>query len=136
MKRAHCFSVLAGASLLLLATEAHAWFNICNRGGVPISMVIAYKSGDKFMSKGWWNIASGSCITAVGGDLANRYYYLHGKDSEGMYVSGSYNFCVVTNRAFEIYDAESCSGTNREWRGFREIDTGDSLNYTYNIYDR
>lgn len=131
-------SLAAAAASLLLASEAHAGFKICNFGGRSAFMTMAFRSGSAFQSKGWWEIpAGGGCVATIEGPLRNRYYYLHGQDAEGMFVSGNYLFCVKTTPSFEIADAQtSCSGASAERRGFIQIDTGEAKDFTYNIVER
>jgi uncharacterized membrane protein len=138
MKPGPWSSLAAGAALLLVASEAHAAFKICNYGATSVFMTMAFRSGRALLSKGWWEIpAGGRCIATIEGDLRNRYYYLHGQDAAGMFVSGNYRFCIKTAPSFEIADAQtSCSGPGAEWRGFIAIDTGAEKDFTYNIVSR
>ena len=109
---------------------ARADFKICNSSGENVSVAIAYHDRDagNWVSRGWWNIASGECKTPLSGDLQDQYYYLYG-DGDQHYWKGEHSFCVDNNDKFTLNEADTTC--NYDYEGFFEIDTGDSTEYTY-----
>jgi uncharacterized membrane protein len=98
---------------------------VCNNTGVSASVALGYKSGDAWMSEGWWNIAAGSCKAVVSGELKQRYYYLSPRGETDFVGEMDYTFCTQ-DESFTITGDEDCEkrGFGRE-RFFR-IDTGDT----------
>ena len=125
----------AAAAALFVAAALHpapaqANLNICNDSGEKIWVAIAYHDRDagNWVSRGWWTIDSGECKTPLGGNLTNQYYYLFG-DGDQHYWSGNHSFCVDSNNAFSLNQADTtCDYTTKD---FFEVDTGDNTSYTY-----
>ncbi len=134
--------IIASTALALLAAgvagTALADLSVCNHSGVRTFVALASDTDAGYITRGWTTVeANGACTKVVTGALPNRFYYLYGHDEEGMEIAGNDRFCVVTGRSFNILNADqSCSGANREWRDFLEIDTGDEADFTFDVYDR
>jgi len=129
------FSALA---ISTLATPAFADFRVCNHSGVRTWMAIAEKIEGGYTTKGWTEVpAGGACKTLVRGTLRSQYYYVYGRDEEGLEITGNDRFCTVEGRNFNLLNAdEACTGPGREWQSFLEVDTGDDTTFTFDIYDR
>lgn len=126
-----CLSVLA-VMTLGEAKPANAWFRVCNQSTERVDVAFAYPDGSKWVSEGWWVLASGDCAVVYGGDLQNRYYYVHAKGNAGGIWGKNNNFCV-TSKKFTIGAADTrCGGLGR-WAQFNQVDTGRSRNFTYNL---
>ncbi len=92
-----------------------AFFTICNRRTDGLAFSFAYSAWrfDNWESRGWWNLAPGTCtrlnLGSVQGDI-----YMTGRFANGNFYLGqpSYAFCVSTGRGFVTAYADriSCSG--------------------------
>jgi uncharacterized membrane protein len=149
---------LLSSTLLLTAAPANAAFNLCNESGSRIlvafmSVVGTACSGNNcgesnWSTDGWYVFAHGECAILGGsGDLRHRYYYVYAEteaplDSR-LYWTGETPNCVSLGRNFSFGSrmrnmllANNCVGRNGEpWRkvNFIEVDTGDSLDFTFRI---
>jgi uncharacterized membrane protein len=123
------------ATLLLSAIPAAAELEICNKTGYPVDVAIGYNERNRWVSKGWWNIAGGRCAVVVGGDLKDRYYYYYAEHRQvGGKWAGNYPFCVSRN-TFTIVDDKNCESRGYEKQGFKRIDTGNSKSWRRNLTD-
>jgi len=86
--------------------------------------------GGDWSKAGWWNLSPGESKTPLGGDLTNRWYYFFAQAADGAYWAGvphttvpwrKFNWCINT------------SSTDARDVGFRDIDTGPYLNFTYTL---
>lgn len=117
----------------LFAGPAMAQFKVCNKAEGRQSVAIAYKTGDTWVSEGWWLIEEGDCKTVVGGDLKNRYYYYRATVNGGGFSGQDYFFCTVTE-AFTIEGKTDCEGRGYRKEEFAEVDTGKTAkSFTLNL---
>jgi uncharacterized membrane protein len=73
---------------------------------------------------------SGDCKTPIGGNLANKYYYVYAESDEHTWT-GSHSLCLNPQHKFTLYDADkSC---DYSWEKFFRVDTGDAESYTHTI---
>lgn len=107
------------------AGAAQAGLEFCNETGLERSLAIGYKSGEKWQSEGWWNIAPGQCKTTVQGDLKQRYYYYRATASGVEFEGEDYAFCTEP-AAFTIIGDSNCAARGYDTADFRKIDTGKS----------
>lgn len=118
-----------------LPRDAAATLTICNTTEDKHSVAIGYKSGDTWISEGWWNITAGDCMQPVKGDLKQRYYYLRATSSSREFLDENIAFCTQKD-AFTIRGDSDCSGRGYDKGLFVKIDTGTSAkNFYYNITD-
>lgn len=117
-------------ALGLAPGAALAGLTLCNDADVRHAVAVGYKSGDRWVSEGWWNIDPGACATAVGGDLTMRYYYFRAEAAGHDFLDEDYAFCTQS-AAFTIEGDESCAARGFEQKMFRQIDTGEARNFTY-----
>lgn len=98
------------------------------------------RGANGWVSQGWWRLDSfpyDRCVTVIDGDLENQYYYYYVRGAHTW--KGSNEFCVRNGEAFTLVERQganpeqSCNGPNEELRGFREIDTGDDVDYTITL---
>lgn len=127
-------TLTATAALAVLAAvhpaPAAASFKLCNQSGEKVSVAIAYhdKESDNWVSRGWWNLDDGACVTPLAGSLKNQYYYIYG-DGDQHYWRGEHSFCVDNDHKFTLNEADTtCS---YDYEKFFEVDTGDSSSFTY-----
>ena len=131
MKAATGIGALAlGLALGLGAQQAAAGLELCNGTDIQHSVAIGYKSGDLWVSEGWWTIAPGACATPVTGDLSLRYYYFRAEASGHEFLDEGYAFCTQS-AAFTIEGDENCAARGYEQEMFRQIDTGEARHFTY-----
>jgi uncharacterized membrane protein len=146
--------MLFGLSAFLIALisdskPAHAWFDVCNRSTQQVSVAFAYMDkqpsvpdifgsrtptpNGSWNSQGWWSLTSGECARVYPHQLNHRntIYYVYAKSQDGTTVwSGKQTFCVVPSSGFHLSAADHRCGGKGEWRGFIEVSTGNSKNYT------
>ena len=116
-------TVLLAVGLASLAGAAQAGLTVCNKTAYVQGVSIGYKSGNNWVSEGWWNIDPGRCATVVGGALKNRYYYYRAEVDGGPFDGGGYYFCT-TPSAYTIVGDANCRGRGYDRENFREVDTG------------
>jgi len=119
-----------GLVLGLGAQQAAAGLELCNGTNVRHSVAIGYKSGETWVSEGWWNIEPGACATPVGGELKLRFYYFRAEAAGHAFVDEDYAFCTQS-AAFTIEGDETCAARGYEQKMFRQIDTGEARHFTY-----
>lgn len=119
--------------LLGLAGQANAGLSICNKADVEHSFAVAFKNGDAYVSKGWWNIVPGECKIVIGGDLKQRYYYFRANATGREFTGGEYAFCTIGD-AFDIVGDENCASRGYTKTLFKKLDTGKSAKeFTLNL---
>ncbi len=76
-----------------------------------------------------------ACETLLKGQLAARFYYIHGIDYDrGGEWSGK-SFLCTRDREFTIRGAENCLARGFDRTGFFEIDTGEQKSWTIQLLD-
>lgn len=119
MKQLACAVVVALAG----AAPALAGLEICNDTSATHPVAIGYKSGDQWISEGWWTIPADECRTLISADLANRYYYFMARLQDWGFAHEDIVFCV-TPEVFTITGDENCEARGYETGRFAKIDTG------------
>lgn len=126
--------VMATMALALLPGMAAADLKLCNESSTRQSVAVGYKSGDQWVSEGWWNLDPGKCASPITGELKYRYYYYRllatGRDFE----DEGYGFCTQS-AAFTIEGDSDCAGRGYTFSGFRQIDAGGALDFTFSFTD-
>ena len=123
--------LLAGVIGALTVTPAQAGLTICNETGKGLSIAIGYKSGEDWMSEGWWNVDAGACRSVVDGDLPNRHYYY--ADANGRINGDGYLFCT-RREAFTIRGDADCDERGYDRTDFAHLDTGETaVDFTLTI---
>jgi uncharacterized membrane protein len=118
--------VLTGAVVLLAgAGAAQAGLTICNDTGERRSVSVGYKSGDAWVSEGWWTIAPGDCAEPIKGDLTNRYYYYRATVPGKDFAGEGYMFCTQ-QAAYTIKGDSECAARGYVSESFAKIDTGET----------
>jgi uncharacterized membrane protein len=126
------------AALLLIAslalpTAARAELKFCNKTGKKVDVAVGYKSGDKWVSEGWWGLEPGICKSPIKQALKKRYYYYYA-ESDDLTWQGSYVFCTSDNE-FTIEGADDCKSRGYQPEGFKELDIGEDINHTIDLTD-
>ncbi len=130
------FKVIGFAVVLGAPMAGHAGLEICNDAAFSQSVAVAYKDGDSYRSRGWWNLDPAECDTPVTGDLKRRYYYVFSIASGYKFdPENRYSFCTEMS-GFSIEGDEDCVARGYQESMFAKIDTGETAkNFTLNIQD-
>ncbi|NOX74804.1 MAG: DUF1036 domain-containing protein [Alphaproteobacteria bacterium] len=119
--------------LVMVGGTAQAGLSICNKADVQHSFAVAFKDGESYVSKGWWNIDPGACKTVIGGDLTRRYYYFRAIATGRDFTGAEYAFCTV-QASFDIVGDENCQSRGYDKSLFKKLDTGKSAkDFTLNL---
>lgn len=114
---------------ITFSIPASAELTLCNEAPFSISTAVGYRESGQWHSRGWYNIEPGQCAVAVGGALANRYYYVHGYGTDGHTWGDDYSFCTK-DAAFTITGQGDCAARGYASKKFYSVDTGNAQSYT------
>lgn len=170
-------SALAGLAL----EPAFAGLHFCNRAkeGGPLALAVAWyspgtshtredglsiKVKPRWTVRGWWEMGQNDCVTVIGEELSQPYYYYtHNLNSAHNY-SGSYQICgnrygrfhmeyeMENNELVKILAlnasgidsasvnsdtdlAEACAELNYELLPFQQLHVGNASDYTFVFQD-
>ena len=129
MKRLGFMVLIALAACL----PAQAAFNICNKGTLAARVALGRFDGKSWTSEGWWTIAPKSCAGLIEGALNARYYYLYATDGASGTWDGDTHFCTAPEAKFLIPGRGNCAARGYDNRGFFQIDTGQSPDWTQSL---
>ncbi|MGQ0742524.1 MAG: DUF1036 domain-containing protein [Alphaproteobacteria bacterium] len=122
--------------LLTLGAPAEAAFNVCNKTDHATDVAFGFFDGKYWSSRGWWTVPPRSCTKLLNDNLLARYYYLFAVHHEvGGGWDGEHGFCVSGNGQFHIEDNRDCAKRGYDRKGFFQVDTGASLDWTENLAD-
>ena len=108
-------------------------WRICNKSSDPKAWVAySYMEGSKWITKGWRQIARGTCSIILN-QLNNRYVYYYAEGTDGNW-SGSTNLCIHPTKKFSLGENVNCSSPY-ELAKFHEVDTGEYDGWTTNLVD-
>jgi uncharacterized membrane protein len=139
------FVWLAGILVLISASPATAWLEVCNECGEKALVAIArpYSHDGSILTEGWWHIEQGKCLKVIQGTrLSYSTYYLHAhkKGTTGNLIENDEKFCVDPINAFKILDAqkkECRDSAPRNLFDFKKIQISENYdNITYTIRSR
>ena len=116
-------------------TDKPSGYAICNDSSSEIWAALAFWSGQEFVSRGWWDIASGSCTQAIADGLGRDAVYLYAsKHGNNKLVSGPDNFCI-SDSAFDIHGRDRCEAHGYSVTGFAATNTKGSTGFVAHISD-
>src|SRR5258706_3717140 len=120
---------------LFAAAPAEASYKICNKTKSAVDAAFGYKKDGDWVSEGWYKIKAGACKVVYDRDLDDQKYYFYDDtpDDSGKW-DGDYNFCT-SDEPFKIVGDTNCKSRGYKPRGFREVDVGDSSDWTSNLTD-
>src|SRR6516164_3405752 len=121
------------AFVTAFAAPAHANFNVCNKAGLKARVAVGHFDGTNWTSTGWWTIEPKCCADVISGPLNARYYYLSATDGAAGTWEGKTHFCVAPGAKFVIPGRANCDKRGFDRRGFFEVDTGSSPDWTQNL---
>jgi uncharacterized membrane protein len=123
----------AAAAMFLGSLPAQAALNICNKSSLPTRVALGRFDGTNWTSQGWWTIAPQTCAGLLTGPLDARYYYLYATDGGAGIWEGKTHFCVAPQAKFLAPGRGDCAKRGFDRRGFFEIDTGGSADWTQTL---
>ena len=132
MNRFTCLAVLVLG--VVSAKPAHASLQVCNQTDQAVRVAVGRFDGKDWTSAGWWSIGARQCAGVVVGPLIAEFYYLYAIDGKGGVWEGGTHFCTAPN-AFTINQRGACASNGFDRRGFFEIDTGNSPDWTQTLSD-
>jgi uncharacterized membrane protein len=116
-----------------LKATAPAGYSICNDTQQPVWAALGLHNGNQWVSRGWWNIAAGSCARAITAPLAtDKVYLLVERHKQKSPVTGNAKFCV-TDIEFDITGRERCKDRGLREAGFAETRTKGVAGYAAHV---
>ena len=115
---ANSSDLFAALEAEVVKSAAPKGYSICNDGDSKIWAALGLKSGAEFVSRGWWEIASGACELVLDNALGRDAVYLFAsKHGNKTFVSGPQAFCI-SNAQFDIRGRDRCVARGLSEAGF------------------
>jgi len=129
------FLVIMAVTILSLPVFSQTKIKFINNTDKTISAAYA-KYIDKYsgwQSVGWWVLQPWGNVTIDIGNYGDKVY-IHGMATDGvLWGSGPYKFCVDTENAFTIPNADKdCNGTKRTFSKEFKVVSGKVNTWTFN----
>ena len=116
-----------------MKTAAPIGYSVCNDTDKPIWAALGLTKGPAFVSRGWWQVAPGSCAKVITESVANRRIDLRVEKAKGVaLVSGAEKFCI-TNIEFEIQGRQNCAARGLMEAGFAETNLKGSPGFAAHV---
>lgn len=122
--------ILAFVLVLIPCSSVRAELNFCNAAPLTINTFVGEPAGGgKWQSRGWWPLNSGECVTVIGGNLSNRYYYAYAETPGRKRIwSGDATFCFNPVGSFTLEQGKCADYATRK---LNLVDVGNSKSFTY-----
>ena len=133
MRRAPFLAILTALAALMAAPPAKAAFTVCNKSNLPTRVALGRFDGKQWTSQGWWTLTPKTCVRLITGPLLARYYYLYATDGAGGSWEGKTHFCTAPGAKFLAQGRADCARRGYDRRGFFEVDTGKSPEWTQSL---
>jgi uncharacterized membrane protein len=133
MHRAPILAYLTALAAVLASSPAMAGLNVCNQSSLSARVALGRFDGRQWTSQGWWTVAPKACVELLTGPLQARYYYLYASDGAGGTWEGKTHFCIAPDSKFLASGRSDCAGRGFDRRGFFEVDTGKSPEWTQTL---
>ena len=133
MRRAPLLALVTALAMVLAAPPALAAFKLCNKSSLAARVALGRFDGRQWTSQGWWTVAAGTCVQLLTGPLQARYYYLYASDGAGGTWEGKTHFCTAPDAKFLAPGRNNCAGRGFDRRGFFEVDTKASPEWTQTL---
>jgi uncharacterized membrane protein len=122
--------LVSASAVVILQDPAQAELKLCNKTNSQVFTAVGFQENGRWVSSGWWTLDPEECKTVIGGNLKNKYYYVHGHTVERNTVwEGSHPFCV-TQQGFNSLPDGNCSERSEK---FFQVDTGDHSSFTQSL---
>lgn len=126
--------IFCAASLALWAGPAAAGLHVCNKTEHRAYVALGFFDGKSWGSRGWFEIAGGTCKDVVADKLTSRFYYLYAVHNG---LSGAWNgnrsFCVGQG-SFRA-KTRDCQALGMDRKRFFQVDTGEAVDWTETLSD-
>ncbi|NJC41940.1 putative membrane protein [Brevundimonas alba] len=142
-------AVLAAASLSTLAPEAALAqakqnksvsatvdIQVCNESGRNGTVAISYVEvgTSRFINRGWYEVANGTCESIVSTDNSNFYMYGDTLDGSGRTWSGNHALCVQYPGPYTFWsDGSDTCPSGYETRDFVVMHADETGTYTWTL---
>ncbi|MQQ10633.1 DUF1036 domain-containing protein [Epibacterium sp. SM1979] len=132
LKRRHFF-VIFTFFLTHFPQQTHASLRICNQTLDVVNIAIGQWDLQAWVTSGWWVVGPNQCADVIETDLTSRFVYVYAQDVfRNPMFEGDTAMCV-DNGEFRIESRDNCLQRGKIAADFREIDTGNSPHWTFNI---
>ncbi len=128
---ADLFDALETEAMKASAPQGYA---ICNDSGKAVWAALALPDGKKWVTRGWWQVAPGSCAKALTDPLKYDTAYLRVERGPRPIVEGKAMFCV-TDIEFEVQSRDKCPDHGLRAAGFAETAIKGRTGYAAHIAD-
>lgn len=157
-------NIASNPSIIVKPATRGRKVQFCNESSLNYRYLFAFAYYDKFknswVSKGWYTLDPGECITPLYGDINNEIY-LYGiyrlfksrksssaKKSFGDFfadlavisslgvIEGNYKFCVHPEKAFEVVGHTRCRNRGKVSKGFQKLELFSGHNVLIEFYDQ
>jgi uncharacterized membrane protein len=133
MRRLAVAALAALGGVLLGAGPAQGALHVCNKSNLAARVALGRFDGRNWTSQGWWTIAPKDCAELIPGPLKARYYYLYATDGASGTWDGKTDFCTAPGATFHIPTRGHCAARGFDTRGFFQVDTGQSPDWTQSL---
>jgi uncharacterized membrane protein len=133
MRRAPLLAFLTALAAVSSAPPAFADLTVCNKSDLATRVALGRFDGRQWTSQGWWTVASKTCTRLLTGPLQARFYYLYAADGAGGSWEGKTHFCTAPGAKFLAEGRNDCARRGYDRRGFFEVDTGNSPQWTQTL---
>jgi uncharacterized membrane protein len=118
------------------APSATVDLRVCNESGRNGTVAISYVEvgSGRFMNRGWYEVANGTCAELASTDNANFYMYGETLDGSGRTWSGNHTLCVQYPGPYTFWSdgSDSCPA-GYETRNFVVMHAEDVGPYTWTL---
>jgi uncharacterized membrane protein len=133
----------AFACMLARPSPAAAGLTVCNKstyGTVNLAVAVSWlDNGNPYeQAQGWTVLTQGNCKEVIHDDPGPYTIFIYAyanKDPQKLVWGGNNSFCLESMNFLYKAGEEKLPCRHGKSYGMRHIDTGDSHNYTYNLYD-
>jgi len=120
------------AVALAVAVSSSAGLEVCNESPFLVNVAVGFPEGGAWKSSGWYRIEAGQCGVVIGGNLTNRYYYVHAEDETDTYTWGDdVTFCTKPT-VFTIA-GNDCAARGFKSDSFAKVDTRGADDFRFNL---
>lgn len=109
---------------------------VCNDSGRDATVAISYVEvgTNRFINRGWYDVANGACAELVSTDNANFYMYADAADGSGLAWSGNHTLCVQYPGPYTFWsDGRDICPSGYETRDFVVMRADDVGTYTWTL---
>lgn len=109
---------------------------VCNQSGRNSTVAVSYVEvgSDRFINRGWYEVADGACTNLVSTDNANFYMYGDTLDGSGRTWSGDHSLCVQYPGPYTFWsDGSDNCPAGYETRDFVVMRADETGTYTWTL---